>query len=157
MPAIMMSAEVGFIPNVTGISNAMLADGPMPGSTPTMVPRKTPRNVYQRLIGCRQTAKPLMMCCRVSTARSSERQDTARETHAQHLEHEIAADAETHAREHVGDPFAGIEVRGKPEQKKRRRDHESQRLEDEEVQERPGDHAGDDEVGGRSVRRLPFS
>ena len=51
MPHIMMSADVGFIPNVTGMSSAMLADVPMPGSTPTIVPRNTPRNVYQRLIG----------------------------------------------------------------------------------------------------------
>src|SRR3712207_8034102 len=48
------------------------------------------RNVYQRLIGWRQTAKPLMMCWRVSTASPSERQDARREPHAQCLEHEVA-------------------------------------------------------------------
>ena len=67
MPHIMMRADVGFMPNVTGIRSAMLADGPIPGSTPTIVPRNTPRNVYQRLIGCMQTAKPFRMCVNVST------------------------------------------------------------------------------------------
>jgi hypothetical protein len=66
----MMRAEVGFIPKVTGISSAMPAEGPMPGRTPMIVPRKTPRNVYQRLIGWRQTAKPLMMWVKVSTVLS---------------------------------------------------------------------------------------
>jgi len=32
----------------------MPAAGPMPGNTPTIVPRKQPTRVYQRLIGCRQ-------------------------------------------------------------------------------------------------------
>src|ERR1044071_8018078 len=101
MPHIMMSAEVGFIPNVTGMRSAMPADGPMPGSTPMIVPMKTPRKVYQRLIGWRQTAKPLRMWVRVSTV-TSQRQDAGREVHAEHLdEQDIRTDAEQHRREHV--------------------------------------------------------
>ena len=61
-----ITPKLGFMPNVTGINSAMVADVPMPGSTPTMVPRKTPRKVYQRLMGCRQTENPLMMCVKVS-------------------------------------------------------------------------------------------
>src|SRR5688572_22894192 len=103
MPAIMMSADVGFIPNVTGISSAMPAEGPMPGSTPMTVPRNTPMKVYQRLIGCRQTAKPLMMWVRVSMSRvlPLERQQAWREIDAEHLyEHDIAADREEYRRQH---------------------------------------------------------
>ena len=59
MPHIMISAEVGFMPKVTGISSAIPADGPIPGNTPMMVPRNTPRKVYHRLIGIVLTAKPL--------------------------------------------------------------------------------------------------
>src|SRR5688572_5370530 len=46
--------------------SAMPAEGPMPGNTPMIVPRKQPRNVYQRLIGCRQTENPFRMWVRVS-------------------------------------------------------------------------------------------
>jgi len=57
----MISADVGFMPNVTGMSSAIPADGPIPGNTPMIVPMKTPKNVYHRLIGCRHTAKPFNM------------------------------------------------------------------------------------------------
>ena len=42
MPDSMISAETGGSPNVIGSSIAMVAIGPMPGSTPTAVPRNTP-------------------------------------------------------------------------------------------------------------------
>ena len=45
MPASMISAVVGFIPNVIGISNAMPADGPIPGRWLIIVPMKTPTKV----------------------------------------------------------------------------------------------------------------
>ena len=80
MPAIMISAEVGSIPKVTGISSAMLADGPMPGSTPTIVPRSTPTKVYQRLIGWRQTRKAVEDVGQsFHGSRLSERQDAPRQ------------------------------------------------------------------------------
>ena len=46
-----MSADVGFIPNVTGMSSAMLADVPMPGSTPTIMPEEHAEERTKRLIG----------------------------------------------------------------------------------------------------------
>ena len=44
--------------------------GVLPGIGPSagMVPMNTPRNVYHRLMGVMQTAKPLMMCVSVSMA-----------------------------------------------------------------------------------------
>jgi len=38
----MISAETGGSVNVTGSSIAIVATGPMPGSTPTSVPSSTP-------------------------------------------------------------------------------------------------------------------
>src|SRR5688572_32239450 len=55
--------------------SAMPAEGPMPGRTPMIVPRKQPRKVYQRLIGCRQTEKPFRMWVRVSMRRLFEPPD----------------------------------------------------------------------------------
>jgi hypothetical protein len=45
----MISAETGGSPNVIGNSMAMVAIGPIPGRTPTAVPRKTPTRQYKRL------------------------------------------------------------------------------------------------------------
>ena len=42
MPANMMKAAVGSSVYVTGSNNATVIAGPMPGSTPTAVPRVTP-------------------------------------------------------------------------------------------------------------------
>src|SRR4051812_12081279 len=128
MPAIMMSADVGSIPKVTGMSNAMLADGPMPGSTPTIVPRNTPRNVYQRLTGCRQTRKPFRMCVSVSMS-ASEREYALREAHTEHFEHPVAAEAEEDGRERVGGPFAGVEIRCQRKKIDRRREDVAQAFE----------------------------
>src|SRR5262245_15395000 len=48
MPDSMISADTGGSPKVTGSSIAIVAIGPMPGSTPTAVPRKTPIRQYSR-------------------------------------------------------------------------------------------------------------
>ncbi len=58
MPASMMIAWVALSPNVTGSRIEMPASGPMPGSTPTSVPTRQPRNAYQRLDGRNATEKP---------------------------------------------------------------------------------------------------
>jgi hypothetical protein len=42
MPASMIRAGAGPSPKVNGNSMATVATGPMPGSTPTRVPRKQP-------------------------------------------------------------------------------------------------------------------
>jgi hypothetical protein len=42
MPASMISAAVGFMPNVNGTSIATVVTGPMPGRTPIAVPTTTP-------------------------------------------------------------------------------------------------------------------
>src|SRR4051812_17059844 len=58
MPASMMSAVIGERLKVTGSSIAIVATGPMPGSTPISVPSRTPIRQYRRLIGVSATPKP---------------------------------------------------------------------------------------------------
>src|SRR3982074_2881811 len=109
MPAIMMSPDVGSMPNVIRINRAMLAAGPIPGRMPTMVPMNTPTKVYHRLIGCRQTLKPWRICPRVSI---SEWQYAGGKLDAEQLgECEITAETEQRGCQDIGFPFAAVEIR----------------------------------------------
>src|SRR6185503_17080499 len=58
MPASMMSAPVGSTLSVSGISIAMVAIGPTPGSTPISVPTRQPTKPRNRFIGESAVAKP---------------------------------------------------------------------------------------------------
>src|SRR5262245_21168540 len=58
MPASMISADTGCSAYVVGSSMAMVATGPMPGSTPISVPRSAPISAYRRLTGVSATEKP---------------------------------------------------------------------------------------------------
>src|SRR5205085_1726771 len=74
MPASMISAATGGSAYVAGSSMAMVATGPMPGSTPISVPSRQPMKAYSRLIGVKATPKPIerfemrsMFLCPLST------------------------------------------------------------------------------------------
>ena len=56
-PSIRMAAT-GFMPNVSGNRIEMVASGPMPGSTPTMLPTSTPTKHHIKLCGSSATPKP---------------------------------------------------------------------------------------------------
>src|SRR5919106_5888592 len=71
MPANMMKAAVGSRLKVTGSSRATVSAGPIPGSTPTAVPRVTPTIAHNRLKGVSATAKPLASAPRVSMPQGS--------------------------------------------------------------------------------------
>ena len=58
MPASMINAGVGGRLNVIGSSIAIVATGPMPGSTPISVPRKQPTKQYHKFCQCSATEKP---------------------------------------------------------------------------------------------------
>src|SRR5687767_14740730 len=58
MPASMMRADTGATLNVIGSSIAIVASGPMPGSTPISVPRKTPMKQNHRFCSESATLKP---------------------------------------------------------------------------------------------------
>jgi len=55
----MIRADTGGSVKVTGSSMAMVATGPMPGSTPISVPRITPPRQYSRLLIDSATPKPM--------------------------------------------------------------------------------------------------
>src|ERR1041385_1160969 len=58
MPASITIALVAFSPKVMGSRIEMPASGPIPGSTPTSVPTRQPRNAYHSTAGCNATEKP---------------------------------------------------------------------------------------------------
>src|SRR5512138_3350157 len=58
MPASMISEVAGSRLSVIGRSMAMVAVGPMPGSTPTSVPSRQPRKQKAMLCGCSATDRP---------------------------------------------------------------------------------------------------
>src|ERR1700745_2451739 len=66
MPASMISADTGGNAYVAGSSIAMVATGPMPGSTPIRVPSTQPMKQYSRLIGVTATPKPVARVARRS-------------------------------------------------------------------------------------------
>ncbi|MNC89685.1 hypothetical protein D3C83_56600 [compost metagenome] len=58
MPASMIMAVTGDMPNVTGSSTATPADGPIPGNAPMIVPSSTPRKANSRLTGVVASENP---------------------------------------------------------------------------------------------------
>src|SRR5262245_8709722 len=58
MPASMISAPVGSTLNVSGNNIAIVAIGPMPGSTPIKVPTRQPMKASRRFAGDNAVAKP---------------------------------------------------------------------------------------------------
>src|SRR5688500_7003058 len=60
MPASMMSAATGGTLKVSGSSIAIVASGPMPGSTPIRVPSSTPMKQNHRFCSISATVKPKM-------------------------------------------------------------------------------------------------
>jgi hypothetical protein len=51
MAANIINAEVGFTVNVIGSNKPIARAGPIPGSTPTSVPRKVPKRPNIKLVG----------------------------------------------------------------------------------------------------------
>src|SRR5438067_8109404 len=70
MPASITTDFVVSRPNVAGRRMLIPERGPMPGSTPTTVPTRHPRNAYHKTPGCSATEKP---STRLSSVGISER------------------------------------------------------------------------------------
>src|SRR3954462_3807772 len=68
MPASMMRPDTGSRWKVSGSSIAMVAIGPMPGSTPIKVPTKAPTKAKPRLAGLSATPYPMARLSRNSIA-----------------------------------------------------------------------------------------
>ena len=60
-----MSAATGERLKVIGSSMAIVATGPMPGSTPISVPSITPISAYSRWIGEIATPKPMIRLLKI--------------------------------------------------------------------------------------------
>src|SRR6266508_1152854 len=89
----MMMAETGSIPNVGGSRMVMPPSGPIPGRTPTIVPRSTPSAQYRRLVGVRQTENPYRRPS-IAPTRVSKRQDSGWQGDQEHsAKHDIRGDA----------------------------------------------------------------
>lgn len=58
MPANIIMADTGDIRKVVGRRIDIAPNGPIPGSTPTSVPIKTPIKQAKRFTGCNPTEKP---------------------------------------------------------------------------------------------------
>src|SRR5919204_5768990 len=72
MPASITTDLVVSSPKVAGRRMLMPESGPMPGSTPTTVPTRHPRNAYHNTPGCSATEKP---SSRLSSVGISERHE----------------------------------------------------------------------------------
>ena len=72
MPASMMSADTGGTLNVIGSNIAIVASGPMPGSTPISVPRKQPMKQNHRFCSVNATLKPSIRLLKSSISVSYE-------------------------------------------------------------------------------------
>src|SRR5215217_3319137 len=98
MPASMMSADTGGSAYVAGSSMAMVATGPMPGSTPISVPSRQPMNAYSRLIGVKATPKPserlLIRSISMFLSTGDEAGPHRELQFQQHDEREVAADGQ---------------------------------------------------------------
>ena len=57
-PASIRMAPTGLMPKVSGSRIEIVASGPMPGSTPTMLPISTPMKHHIRFCGSSATPKP---------------------------------------------------------------------------------------------------
>src|SRR5215213_10287792 len=77
---------------------AMVATGPMPGSTPIKVPSKQPMKAYSRLIGVKATPKPierLLMRSMFFVLSTADEAGPHRELQfQQHDERQVAADGQ---------------------------------------------------------------
>jgi hypothetical protein len=58
MEANIMSADAGATDIVIGRRSAMAKAGPMPGNTPTKVPKNVPARPYIKLVAVKAVAKP---------------------------------------------------------------------------------------------------
>src|SRR3972149_6579394 len=79
MPASMISAPSGGAPKVIGNSMAMVAIGPMPGSTPISVTSITPMKQKPRLIGVPAAPNPVARFANMSISASPDRDRLAEE------------------------------------------------------------------------------
>src|SRR6516165_3354953 len=80
----MRIAPTGLMPNVSGSKTEIVASGPMPGRTPTMLPTSTPTKHHMMFCGSKATPKPYQRSVR-AVASISQSPTEWREGHFQHI------------------------------------------------------------------------
>src|SRR4051794_14813559 len=83
------------MPNVSGSRIEIVASGPMPGRTPTMLPISTPTKHQSRLWGSSATPKPYqrsVSACWIIAALSEPKLTENRERNLQHIGEQQAAE-----------------------------------------------------------------
>src|SRR3982751_4265518 len=142
MPASMMSAATGLRLKVIGSSMAIVATGPMPGSTPISVPSRQPMSAYKRWIGVTATPKPmtrLWRICSIARPRSAEVFGPKRERQRQAFhEHQHREDDEDDEEDGHFLPLELVSAVGADEDQRRGGDDESERLHQVAVRHRGG-------------------
>src|SRR5688500_8886582 len=148
MPASMISDVTGSKPKVIGRSMAMVAVGPIPGSTPTAVPRATPRRQKSRFVGVNAVSKPSPRLSNTPIgALPLQPRAEVRQPELQH-DHE---DQDAEGGEAAGDHDGGDHTGSAPRQR-RQEDRPEQRRD----QPQPPDGEAEEEQGGHEQdERLP--
>src|SRR5438132_6817484 len=96
----MISAPTGPSQNVNGSTIAMVVSGPMPGSTPMMVPSRQPMKQSSRFCQVSATAKPIPILPRKEASVSiSEHRRPQRDRHFQREDEDADIDGDQHRRE----------------------------------------------------------
>src|SRR5437763_282453 len=171
MPASIMSAPTGLRLNVIGSSIAMVATGPMPGSTPISVPSRQPISAKNRLIGVTATPKPMTRLWKswsIVAPRSAEVLGPDRERQRQSFhEHEHREHDEDDEEDDHFLPLELMAARGADEHERRGRDDQAERLhqiavgdgrrgdEDERLGVRP-EHGREQRYDDRAAEDRPF-
>src|SRR4051812_17052413 len=130
MPASMMRADTGARLNVIGRSIAIVATGPMPGSTPISVPSITPIRQYSRFIGETATPKPMTRLWKISImAWSLERRGPQREGQRQPLhEDQHGENDQDDEQDRHFLPLELVAAEGADEHERERGEHQPERL-----------------------------
>src|SRR5918993_2229432 len=127
MPANMMIEPAGSSLNVIGSSRATVSAGPMPGSTPTAVPRRTPMRANIKFAGWMATARPPAREVKASMAASEQAfERPCRQGQGQELGEENVDDEGDHSTDdEIGDESPAPEGRGCRGKEQSRADHEA--------------------------------
>src|SRR5690625_2668927 len=133
MPHSRMRPCIGSMPKETGIRIAIALIGPIPGRTPQIVPRRTPRSAKSRLAGWIAVSNPPARSTSVSTAAPSADQSGREEDAQAFLERDIDDDCEQDGVEDVPQPCASVVDHRESEEERCRRDDEAQRDEKDRV------------------------
>src|SRR5262245_55095600 len=130
MPASITTDLVVSSPKVAGKRMLMPESGPMPGSTPTIVPTRQPRKAYHSTSGCSATENPSSRLSSVPIALESEQSERAvlERRLEQHGEQQPGERNHADAEGGGGQRVAALGAEDQREQHQRHGDEKAERL-----------------------------